>query len=280
MWAGIVKEFTHKVMVMEPHLRSEFRAMRYEKGANLRSEFDRVRMKYVALWNASVEISNNDYCSLIIQFAPPGIANFISLLYATFKLYSRTVLKSGTARSSAESPGSSNELGKEPLTLDPELVMEIATEEWERRNAHRKSRKPQQESSNTNPGAVSSENPGSNAGGGPSRGRGRRRGRGRGGRQGDCWNCGGRGHSQDNCPSPQVAEKNKRPSRQSSRNGTKPNTKPAQSYPSSLTGSQVIANRAIFEGFSGAWTAVAVGIDEDDILDSAAEVDEDERWSA
>ncbi|KIL55045.1 hypothetical protein M378DRAFT_18300 [Amanita muscaria Koide BX008] len=41
MWETISQEFTEKSMLMRSYLHSEFMAMRYEKGADLRAEFDR-----------------------------------------------------------------------------------------------------------------------------------------------------------------------------------------------------------------------------------------------
>jgi gag-polypeptide of LTR copia-type len=42
MWSAIVMEFTEKSMMMRSNLHSEFMAMRYERGADLRAEFNRV----------------------------------------------------------------------------------------------------------------------------------------------------------------------------------------------------------------------------------------------
>jgi len=61
IWSALVTEFTKKSMIMRSNLHSDFMAMRYEKGADLHSEFDRVRVKYEVLMNAGVSVMDDDY---------------------------------------------------------------------------------------------------------------------------------------------------------------------------------------------------------------------------
>jgi hypothetical protein len=61
IWVAIIEEFTHKSMLMQTNLHSKFMSMRYEKGEDLRTQFDKVRMKYEALLNVGIPVSTNDY---------------------------------------------------------------------------------------------------------------------------------------------------------------------------------------------------------------------------
>jgi hypothetical protein len=72
IWSALVTKFTKKSMIMKSNLHSEFMAMRYVKGADLCTEFDHVRVKYETLINAEVPVSDDDYCTLIINFVPHG----------------------------------------------------------------------------------------------------------------------------------------------------------------------------------------------------------------
>ena len=201
MWSGIVAEFTEKSMMMKSRLHSEFMALRSEKGENLRTEFDRVRMKYEELLAVGVEVSANDYRSLIIQFVPRDIAGFLAQVSSNFKLMASKIKSTDTRLSEVE----------DPWSLTPEQLMNEACEEWERREEDRKNRpkgkektpQPAETSGAAMATIASSERPGATAGGG----RGFRGGRGRGRRRGGCWNCGGRRHHHDNCPSPKKDDK-------------------------------------------------------------------------
>ena len=69
MWAPLVQ--------MRSKLQSESMNMRYEKGADLREQFNMVRIQYEALSNAVIPISVSDHRSLFINFVPPELSSFL-----------------------------------------------------------------------------------------------------------------------------------------------------------------------------------------------------------
>ena len=82
IWWAICIKFTQKSMLMCSSLHSDFMALHYEKGADLRMEFDWVCMKYEQLLSTGITISDDDYCTLIINFVPPEISSFIAQISA------------------------------------------------------------------------------------------------------------------------------------------------------------------------------------------------------
>lgn len=92
IWSAIVTEFTNKSMLMKANLHSEFMAMRCSKGANLREEFDRVRMKYEQLRNVGVPVSDDDYRTLVINFVPPELSSFLAQISANQKMLVQQIL--------------------------------------------------------------------------------------------------------------------------------------------------------------------------------------------
>ena len=101
LWAGLVEEIKKRLLQMRSDLHSEFKNMRYEKGADLREQFD----MGCILSNDSIPVSDDDYRSLVINFVPTELPSFL-----------------GT-----------------DLALDAESLMKIAAEEWDRREAELKS---------------------------------------------------------------------------------------------------------------------------------------------
>jgi hypothetical protein len=162
-------------------------SMRSQKGADLRAELDRVRVKYEMLLNVSIEISDNDYHTLIINFVPPDISSVLAQMSLNMKQVTTSLLKAKVIGSVAELKG------KLPnLVVEPEDMMQAALEEWDWCEADKKSR--QKATASTTPGtalaAVSSEKPGAKSGGGKRCC----------GKPGECWNCREKGHKKTDCP--------------------------------------------------------------------------------
>ncbi|KAF8726049.1 hypothetical protein AX14_008146 [Amanita brunnescens Koide BX004] len=110
------KEFSHKSMHMQSNLHTEF------------------RVKYETLLNVRIKISDNDYRSLIINFLPPELSSFLSQMSVNMKHMMSSLVKSKLISLPAELKG------KIPtLIIDPEDLMQAALEEWERREADKKS---------------------------------------------------------------------------------------------------------------------------------------------
>ena len=92
--------------------------MRYEKGADLRTEFSRIKMKYAALLNVGIKISEEDYSSLILNFVPGDIASHLVNVSAGMKAHAIV---------------SATDKEKEiELSLDAGTLMQFALEEWDR----------------------------------------------------------------------------------------------------------------------------------------------------
>ena len=189
MWEAIVTEFTHKSMYMQLNLHQEFMSMRSQKGADLCTELDRVCVKYKMLLNVGIEISDNNYHMLIINFIPPDISSVLAQMSLNMKQVTTSLLKAKVIGSVAELKG------KLPnLVVEPEDMMQAALEEWDWREANKKSR--QKATASTTSGtalaAVPSEKPGVKSSGGKRCC----------GRPGECWNCREKGHKKTDCPNP------------------------------------------------------------------------------
>jgi hypothetical protein len=185
----IVKEFTHKSMLMRTSLHSEFMAMRYEKGTDLWSQFDKIRVKYEALMNTGVLVSNENYCLLVINFEPAHISAFLAQLSAGMKVQNIVQLRKYALSSPPENSDPSMD------DLDAEELMQLASEEWDRHEIERKSRNKVAAPSDMNGTAlvmVASEKPGVKSGG--SQGKKKR------GKPGECWTCGEKCHMKSSCP--------------------------------------------------------------------------------
>ncbi|KAK2461343.1 hypothetical protein APHAL10511_006641 [Amanita phalloides] len=191
MWSAIVIEFTRKSMLMRSSLHSEFMAMRYERGTNLRSEFDHIRMKYELLVNAGITVSEDDYRTLVINFLPSELSTFIAQLSAQMKMMN---IRQGV--SSSDTSSTSDAKSSDP---DAEELMSFALEEWDHRESYKKannksSGKQKETSDATAMATVSSEKPGASAGGDKGGRRKRQYGK------AECWNCGSKGHRRNDCP--------------------------------------------------------------------------------
>ena len=104
--------------------------MHAQKGADLSSEFDRVCIKYETLLSVGIEISDNDYCSLIINFVPPELSSVLAQMSMNMKQVTTSLLKVKVILSVTKLKG------KLPsLEVDPEDLMQATLEEWDRREA-------------------------------------------------------------------------------------------------------------------------------------------------
>jgi hypothetical protein len=195
IWSAIVEEFTEKSMLMRSSLHSEFINMRYEEGADLHAQFDRIRMKYEELMNVGVSVSEQDYHSLVINFVPAKISAFLAHLSASMraldKVHSRKYKRMGLTSPTGTTDASVDD-------LDAEDLMQLAIEEWDRHGIRKsKGKGTTNNTSGMALAAVASEKPGAKSGGGKRLPR------------GVCWTCGEKGHKKDTCLSPTTEDKNK-----------------------------------------------------------------------
>ncbi|KAI1784625.1 hypothetical protein LXA43DRAFT_1066601 [Ganoderma leucocontextum] len=197
IWSAIVKEFTEKSILLCANLCTSFLNLQYKSGADLHAEFDRICVAYEELLNADVDISDAKYASLIINFVPSELSTFISQLSATAKITARMqALSTAQSSTAASSTSSTTVLSGEKPILDAEMLMDITLEEWERRQADKG--KGKAKDAGVAASVLSSEK--------------LKKGKGKHGLQkpiGVCWTCGGKGHKQAACPSPNPDEKGK-----------------------------------------------------------------------
>ena len=256
MWSGIVTEFTSKSMLMRSNLHTKFMGMRYKPGANLHTEFDRVRVEYEALLNAGVSISDNDYCTLIINFAPPKLSSFIAQISANTKTII-TLQHEAAVAAAIKASKPLPTLSISDYELAPEVMMQTILEEYDRLESAKSAKEKSKASSSTGIAAavsMSSEKPGQKTGAGR-RWRGKKTGSRRGGKSSgggdevECFNCGGRGHKSPDCPSP------RKDRRDDGKSGGRPTGKgDGKPKPSGPSGAANTATLDLDE-VAGAWSA-------------------------
>jgi hypothetical protein len=174
-------------MLMQSNLHAEFMSMCYEKGADLRSQFDTVRMQYETLLNVGIPVSDDGYRSLVVNFVPDNVSSFVAQISAGMKVW--TLMDPSGSLSPSSTSGSSGSAIR--WTLDAEALMQLAVEEWDRQESSKGNKKlADTDDSDTAVATVSSEDE-----------KGERK---RSKRQVVvCWNCGGKGHKRDVCTSPE-----------------------------------------------------------------------------
>lgn len=237
VWTGIVAEFSSKSLLARSNMRRDFLNMRYVPGLDLHSELDRLRLAYENLLTFDIEIPDNEYASVVINFLPSELSAFISQISAQMKLQLHLSSQSSGGSATPASP-----IDPDKPVIDPELMMAIVLEEWDRREAERK---PKGRTKETGVAAiaVSTEKP--------------RKPKGRGPRKpvGECWNCGGKGHKEAQCPSPKADDKKGKDAQQ--KDGARPSTSANTSKPA--TGSANVAATArisALDAVAGAWSTM------------------------
>jgi gag-polypeptide of LTR copia-type len=195
MWSAIVLEFTQKSMLVHLNMHLKFMAMHCMPGANLHTELDQVCVEYETLLNADVMVTDNDYCTLIINFLPSHLTSFIAQISANTKAI--TMVQHAASTANLVSPIAP--LDQKMLEMSPEAMMTLTLEEYD---CQLDKRPPKPKDASVAASTIASEKPGLKTRGG-------RGGKGKSPQKpkGVCWNCGGKGHKSDVCPSPKMDEK-------------------------------------------------------------------------
>ena len=123
IWAGLITEFSMRSMLKHSNMRADFMALSYTPGSNLCDEFSCVTTEYEQLINLGIEVSDEEYRSLIFKFVPIEIANHLSSVSASMKTLC-------LAQKLTQSPGAS-ETPAVDSELDPTVLMDIALDHWE-----------------------------------------------------------------------------------------------------------------------------------------------------
>lgn len=184
IWAAIIQEFTLKSLLLRANLCTQFLTMRATTGANLHTKLDHVRVKYEELLTNDITVSEAEYAALIINFLPDDMSTFVSQVSATAKL-AHGFQTSSPALADSDMPT------EEAPAIKATTLMEIALEEWDRRTSGSQRAKAKLKDVSVAASVISTEKPKLKGCRGPQK------------PVGVCWNCGGKGHRQDQCPSPQ-----------------------------------------------------------------------------
>ncbi|GBE84202.1 hypothetical protein SCP_0601800 [Sparassis crispa] len=261
IWSAIVSEFTQKSILIRSNLRTQFSNLCYTPGADLHAEFDRIRVKHEELLNLEINISEAEYASLIIAFLPPDLSAFVLQISATAK--ATMLMQQRAAAMSSTTPSttavlSQIDLDKEKPLLDAETLMALVLEEWDRRKML-KGAMPKVKDPGVAASAVSTEKPKGGKGKGPRK------------PVGVCWNCGGKGHKEADCPTPKQGSRDKD-------KGSK------SAEPSKSTSKPTAASAVTLDDIAGAWSAFIPADFSDDSVSSVLDLwsvsDDDSDYSA
>jgi len=85
MWSAIILEFTQKSMLICSNMHSKFMAMCCTPGANLHAKIDHICIEYETLLNTDVAVTNNNYCTLTINFLPSHLTSFVAQISVNTK---------------------------------------------------------------------------------------------------------------------------------------------------------------------------------------------------
>ncbi|KAI0668631.1 hypothetical protein C8Q78DRAFT_993233 [Trametes maxima] len=198
-----------------------------------------------------IDVSDTEYASVIVNFLPDSLSAFISQLSAQMKLQARLAPATADAATlaSAERP-----------VIEPDVMIELVLEEWERRRDEKRTKKPKD--TGVAASAVSTEKP-------------KWKGRGKGPQRpvGVCWNCGGKGHREAACPSPKSADASK------GKGNAAP--KPAAGAANVVVAAAHVEEIPDDRPYAGAWSAMptrtfAMTVETDDESSS----DDGDAWSS
>ncbi|KAF9800276.1 hypothetical protein IEO21_10399 [Rhodonia placenta] len=187
IWNAISQEFIQKSMLLRMNLWMQLLNMRYMPSTNLHTELDHLWVKYEELMMMDILVSNAEYTSLIINFLPDDMSTFVSQISATVKL--AHCFQNASITLAPPATANMNVPAEEPPILDAEALIKIVLEKWDHRQTGKVKTRPKD--AGIAASLLSSEKP-----------RGKGRGHGPQKPVGMCWNCRGKGHHIDQCPSP------------------------------------------------------------------------------
>lgn len=168
---GDHSEFTEKGAYAQTELRLQFLDSSCSSGGDIHQFLDGLRTKQEELASVGVDIDEKDYRSTIIKSLPNSLANFASNQLASAKLWS-------------------------PMkTIDPDVLISVISEEWERQKAKYSRRLVKEAGHDEAMAAVGGTRPSSNGRRFPPRPTANRPPR-------ACWNCGSMEHLKRRCPQP------------------------------------------------------------------------------
>ena len=181
MWAEIVREYTEKGAYAQTELRTKFLESKCTDRGDVREWLDSLRVRREELAQVGVSIDEKDYRSTIISSLPGYLAGFASSQLAAARLYSST------------------------KTIDPDILISLIAEEYDRQRVARSRRNtaPMSKSRDANEAMYVSPSLPSQRKKATSHSHGGNRTNSSGKKPSRaCWNCGAEDHLRRNCPKP------------------------------------------------------------------------------
>ena len=118
MWTEIVREYTEKGAYTQTDLRTRFLEMKCPERGDVHEWLEQLRSRREELAQVGVDIEEKDYRLTIISSLPGHLSGFASNLLASARLFSPS------------------------KTIDPDIIISLVNEEYQRRRSGRPSTKP------------------------------------------------------------------------------------------------------------------------------------------
>ena len=193
VWKTITQEFTVKSSHVVAAMRTSFESLKCANNGNIRTHLDKLRFKYEELVGIGITIPSTEYATRIIGSLPSHYQQHLSTIEASARA---SALATTAVQMSAASPTT---MTQTTFSVSPDLLIQLAMEEYDRIQSAPGHRGPKQPKADTGVALLATKN-GSGTRGGklPQKPRLARNGK----PFGTCWNCGRKGHLLKDCPSP------------------------------------------------------------------------------
>lgn len=242
MWASILNEYTIKSAHVISSMRSKFDTMKCADNGNVRTHFDTLRTRFEELNAVGVLITKEQYATRVIESLPEQYQAHLSTIQSAARgaAVAAAALAAATSVASAAATSATAAAGAVPLPSSPtsstfapiqipqstilpaDMLMQFAIEEYDRLQTSRTRRGAKEDtgvalSVQSNSGSGKPKWKGGASSNGDKSSAGEPRLAKNGKPYGVCWNCGGKGHVKDKCPSPAIDGDGKKDKEKSSK---------------------------------------------------------------
>jgi hypothetical protein len=198
-WTAVTKEFTVKSSHVVAAMRTAFEKMKCADGGNIRTHLDKLRAKHEDLIRVGVTIPLDQWSTRIIGSLPEQYQKHL----ATIEAAARAAALATTALAQATTPAVTPTVST--FSVSPDLLMALAIEEYDRIIAGGTRGKAKDSDTGVALSATNSGNNRSQLNANHGRGKPNQSQSKEPRPRGVCWNCGGKGHVQSQCPSPKMS---------------------------------------------------------------------------